>query len=227
MHDSKENLIVTDSHQLGGNNERLAKFYDDWAHGYEATAAGEEYVGYLLAAKLLDFVHQVYSDARRDAVQILDAGCGTGLVGGQLAKYGYAAIDGVDLSAGMIDVARKRGVYRRLVGDVDLNGASAQIATGRYDYTVCCGVFIDGHVKVDALRELLRATKPGGHVVASVRESYLASEPFASYLDGLVRDGVASIAFVVENGRYINVNRAHYYVIRKADDRKGAANGAA
>jgi len=46
--------------------------------------------------------------------EILDAGCGTGLVGVALAERGARSIDGVDLSPGMIAKAKETGVYRRL-----------------------------------------------------------------------------------------------------------------
>ncbi|RAH39706.1 uncharacterized protein BO95DRAFT_469476 [Aspergillus brunneoviolaceus CBS 621.78] len=59
---------------------------------------------------------------------VLDAGCGTGLVGQALATAGgaasssissIAAIDGIDFSPAMLAMARKTGVYRNLIrGDL-------------------------------------------------------------------------------------------------------------
>ena len=46
----------------------------------------------------------------------LDAGCGTGLCGPLIAPY-VRQLTGVDLSAGMLDRARTRGVYAELVKD--------------------------------------------------------------------------------------------------------------
>lgn len=52
--------------------------------------------------------------------RVLDLGCGTGLCGALVAPQADA-VDGVDLSAAMLEQARKRGVYRHLVHD-DLKG---------------------------------------------------------------------------------------------------------
>jgi len=50
--------------------------------------------------------------------RIIDAGCGTGLVGVQLRPVARRLV-GVDLSPGMLDLARSRGVYDELVnGDI-------------------------------------------------------------------------------------------------------------
>ncbi|MER8659451.1 class I SAM-dependent methyltransferase [Mesorhizobium sp. M0847] len=46
-----------------------------------------------------------YVDIDRAAVPILDAGCGTGLVGCQLVCLGFQSIDGFDLSEAMAENA--------------------------------------------------------------------------------------------------------------------------
>ena len=46
---------------------------------------------------------------------ILDAGCGTGLVGEALSVLGYDPVIGCDLSQGMLDHAARRGGYADLV----------------------------------------------------------------------------------------------------------------
>lgn len=52
---------------------------------------------------------------RADAsLRIMDAGCGTGLCGTLLAPYART-LSGVDLSAGMLERARARGIYHELV----------------------------------------------------------------------------------------------------------------
>jgi len=46
-------------------------------------------------------------------IKILDAGCGTGLVGVELKKYNYLNIDGADLSKKLLDLVPK-GYYKKL-----------------------------------------------------------------------------------------------------------------
>jgi SAM-dependent methyltransferase len=70
-----------------------------------------------------------------------DLGCGTGRTGSWLASRGVGEIDGIDLSPGMLEAARARGVYASLregeVGDTGLEG-------GAYDLVVSC--LVDEHL---------------------------------------------------------------------------------
>ncbi len=52
--------------------------------------------------------------------KILDAGCGTGLVGIALKQKGYESVDGFDLSEEMIKVAAATGVYKSLNSGIDM-----------------------------------------------------------------------------------------------------------
>ncbi|MCF5169352.1 class I SAM-dependent DNA methyltransferase [Pseudomonas canadensis] len=215
-HTAEESALVTASHRLNGEKEVLRAFYDEWAQGYVDTAFGEKYVGHWVCAKLLDVVaHALVKSGRPHSARILDAGCGTGLVGEQLAGIGYGEIDGVDLSAGMVEQARKTNAYSQLTADVDLNVRNPAIADDRYDLVVCCGVFIDGHVAVTALDELLRVARSSGYLVVSTRQSYLDHEPFVEYVERLAEDGKVRVVMRIERGNYINVDTADYWVLEK------------
>jgi predicted TPR repeat methyltransferase len=62
---------------------------------------------------MADAVQREYGAANKK-LTILDAGCGTGLCGPLIATYAERLI-GVDLSAGMLEKAKLRGVYDALV----------------------------------------------------------------------------------------------------------------
>ena len=49
-----------------------------------------------------------------DAGPILDAGCGGGIQAETLALLGYGPLVGLDLSEGMLEVARQKGIYQEL-----------------------------------------------------------------------------------------------------------------
>ena len=62
--------------------------------------------------------------------QAADLACGTGRTGAWLQQMGVHDIDGVDLTAEMVEVARAKGIYRRLfVGDV----LDTPLETARYN----------------------------------------------------------------------------------------------
>src|SRR6201996_1277017 len=72
---------------------------------------------------------------------VADLGCGTGRTGTWLAGRGVGEIDGVDLSPGMLEAARARGVYRSL-GEAEV--ADTGLADAAYDFVVSC--LVDEHL---------------------------------------------------------------------------------
>ena len=92
----------------GGDREELDRAYDEWAERYDQDiwASGNPFIA--IAAGLFSRHVRDY-DAR-----ILDAGCGTGNMAQVLYQIGYDNIEGLDPSAGMLEVARRKEVYRAL-----------------------------------------------------------------------------------------------------------------
>jgi predicted TPR repeat methyltransferase len=78
----------------------------------------------------------VPADARLD---ILDIGCGTGLMGDGLRAL-KRTLTGVDLSPNMLEAARQRGIYDRLIESDIVAFLNAQ--TDRFDLTVSTDVFV-------------------------------------------------------------------------------------
>lgn len=141
----------------------IARVYDTWAEGYEREMAG---VGYRHPQICLALLAR---HLPRGAEPILDAGAGTGLVGEGLAILGYPRAEALDISPGMLRVARTKGVYSAL-HEADLAGP-LPFDDNRFAAVVSAGVFTTGHVGVEALDELLRVTRPGGVVVLSVKDT--------------------------------------------------------
>jgi SAM-dependent methyltransferase len=142
-------------------DEELARGYDGWAARYDEDLAR---FGYRLPAVTMGLVgRHVAAEAR----PILEAACGTGLVGEALAVLGYADLAGFDLSEGMLAVARAKGVYRSLaqmrLGD-RLDFPDAQFAA-----TLAVGVFTAGHAGPEGFDELIRVTRPGAPLIISIR----------------------------------------------------------
>ncbi|MER9794154.1 class I SAM-dependent methyltransferase [Mesorhizobium sp. M0213] len=208
---------IKDSHALDGDVSRLAHFYRGWASSYELDVGRDGYCGPTVVAELASAVQTAYFANERAAIAILDAGCGTGLVGAQLKRLGFQLLDGFDLSEEMAEKARKTGVYRDVQGDVDLNGPLSDYSSATYDITVCCGVFTLGHVRPDALRELARMTRPNGFIIASTRKSYAEATSFEDEVRRLQDAGVLVTAQRLKDGKYIAEEGAHYWVFQVTD----------
>jgi predicted TPR repeat methyltransferase len=97
---------------------------------------------------------------------ILDAGAGTGILGGVLSNLGYRDLTGVDISDGMLAKAQERGAYRRLQKAV--LGEVLDFADTSFGAVTSIGVFVQGHAPPAAFDELLRITRPGGYFIFTV-----------------------------------------------------------
>ena len=169
------------------NTTQTRELYDDWAKSYDSDMAetSQDYVGPAIATAHV--LSSLNVPAIPPNVEILDAGCGTGLVGIHLAKVGATAIDGIDLSQGMLDVARKTGAYRDLA-TADLSGP-IQFPNGKYGVVVCVGTLTQGHVGPEAFDELVRVTQHGGFVVATVLDAIWQPEGYEGKVNALQKEG--------------------------------------
>lgn len=139
----------------------LAGHYDGWATSYEAEMAVAGYRHPTICLALLA------RHLPRGAAPLLDAGAGTGLLGEWLGIAGYPRVEALDLSPGMLAVARAKNVYAAL-HQLALGGP-LPFADGHFAGIVAAGVFTSGHVGVEGLDELVRICRPGGVIVLTVK----------------------------------------------------------
>lgn len=164
------------------NTEELSKAYKEWADSYDQDLIYEMgYVAPLLAT-------QLFSDNVKDrSTIILDAGCGTGLVGEYLHRHGYKNIEGLDYSRAMLEKAGQKQIYQKLKqGDLT---ESLDIESNTFDAVISVGTFTCGHVGPEAFEELLRITKPGGHICFTVREQAWEEDSYLDKIGTFQRDG--------------------------------------
>ncbi|MGF1562767.1 MAG: class I SAM-dependent DNA methyltransferase [Geminicoccaceae bacterium] len=158
-------------------------FYDDWANTYDATVLANTYETPRLVREALVRL-AVPTDAH-----LIDLGCGTGLVGEALHAAGYRTIDGLDLSAGMLEKAHAKAVYGELI-QADLLQPPTAVADRAYEHGVSAGVFTHTHVGPEALRECARMVQPGGYLVTLVKADFFKSAKFLSVIEALEADRV-------------------------------------
>lgn len=123
------------------NNRELEARYDEWADEYDADLREEfEWLAPKVTVGMLaNYVAQ--------ATKILDGR--TGLVRECLIDAGFRDLHGIDLSAGMLDVARRKAIYREL-RQMTL-GERLDFGDGTFDAVISVGVFTTGHAPVHAL----------------------------------------------------------------------------
>lgn len=158
----------------------MRDFYDEWAGQYDADLAQNDYA---TPGRIVDALGR-HLEAKGP---ILDFGCGTGLSGIALAAGGFTPIDGYDVSAGMLDVARGTGVYRNLIqGDPD---STFSVDLGKYLAVTACGAISPGAAPPQLLDEVMDALGPGGLLVVSLNQHALETNDYVGRIDGAVSDG--------------------------------------
>ncbi len=143
--------------------EQLLKYYQDWTNNNKYN---KDMVDWNYTAPQ-ETVSVLKKYAFNKNFKILDAGCGTGLVGIELKKHGYTNIEGVDFSQNMLDFV-PNGLYKK-IEKVDLNKL-LKFKDNTYDVVMCVGTFTYGHVKTQALDELIRIIKNNGLICFTINE---------------------------------------------------------
>jgi ubiquinone/menaquinone biosynthesis C-methylase UbiE len=133
--------------------EETKTYYDDFSGWYE----NERHHGYhaMIDELELDVLRPLAKDRKA-----LDVGCGTGLI--MQGLNGVASgITGVDLSQGMLGLAKKRGfqVAQGVAGNLPFADESFDLV---YSFKVLAHV---PEIR-EALAEMSRVLKPGGYLVA-------------------------------------------------------------
>lgn len=176
------------------DRQELANRYDEWASEYEDDLVdpGGPRESVALLTKYVPSRH----------ARILDAGCGTGLVGSLLAKQGYDNLEGLDLSTGMLEQARQKRCYRNLTQQA--LGEKLDFSDHGFDAVVSVGVFVCGHAPSSSFVELIRITKPGGHILFTLRPEFYEGTDFKATMSALEAQGLWSLIEVTApfDGRF-------------------------
>ncbi len=128
-------------------------YYDDFANWYER----ERGQGY---HQMLDDLEVELVQRYGDGKDILEVGCGTGLILERVAQFARRAV-GIDLSAGMLEKAKARGleVQEASATALPFPDASFDVA---YSFKVLAHV---EDIQL-AMSEMARVVRPGGWVLA-------------------------------------------------------------
>ena len=178
-----------------------AVIYDEWSETYDSYVKNLEYMAPKELVKLAipylrnnigDNINNTIGDNKLNK-NILDFGCGTGLVGLELKRQvdnntnthptikTTTNIVGIDISKGMIAKCRDRkNIYSKLFC-CDLtqtnnksNKLINEIGGTKFDMLLCSGVFLEGHLTLDIINRIfIHLVIPNGYICFTIRDSLL------------------------------------------------------
>ncbi|MGE3674123.1 MAG: class I SAM-dependent methyltransferase, partial [Polyangiaceae bacterium] len=142
-----------------GSHDSNRAYYDAFSKRYEALRGTNDPGGY---HELLDELEASFVERFATGRDVLEVGCGTGLVLSRIARFAKHA-QGLDLSPGMLEKAKERGL------DVTL-GSATDLPFPDASFDVTCSFKVLAHVPdlEKALSEMARVTRPGGMVLAEL-----------------------------------------------------------
>ena len=164
------------------NEQELEERYDQWAEEYDADLESD--FGWISPQRTSEYVAKHVANE----ASILDAGAGTGLVGECLHEMGFRNMTAMDLSQGMLEVARRKNIYQAL--DQMTMGETLNYDSDQFDASVIVGVFTQGHAPASSIDELVRVVKSGGHIVFSLRTDTYLENGFKDKMDSLESAGL-------------------------------------
>ena len=181
------------------SKEKVLDYYDNWTKKgqYNKDMVVWNYEAPQNTASLLN------KHAIDKKINILDAGCGTGLVGKELKKYGYSNLTGIDFSQSMLDLITP-GIYHT-IDLIDLN-EPLKYEDNTFDAIMCVGTFTYGHVKAHVLNEFIRIVNYQGLICFTINEGIYKEYEFDKKIDELTKNNQWEIIEFSKSTYIVNKN---------------------
>ena len=142
--------------------KKMENFYDKWAEKYdEICNLNSSYISnQYTAQKLVKYIKD------KESAVLLELPCGTGMTGEVVQKAGFCNIDGTDLSNGMLEEAKRKGIYRNVFKSCVTDTSKVDCPDNTYDGVYSVQGISAGMLELaPTVNEMLRVTKPNGILV--------------------------------------------------------------
>lgn len=181
-------------------DEYVALAFDNYADRFDEHIVSLDYRGPSLIARALEQT----CGAPRAALDIIDAGCGTGLCAAVIKPYARRLV-GVDLSQGMLDRAARLGLYDELTRG-ELTAFLEGLPAASCDVVVICDTFCYFGRLEKPLEATKRALREGGSALFTLEASLsggvtLDSSGRYQHSDAHVREAASAAGLAIEELR--------------------------
>eukprot|EP01010_Urceolus_cornutus_P000729 NODE_1241_length_1014_cov_793.400000_g776_i1.p1 GENE.NODE_1241_length_1014_cov_793.400000_g776_i1~~NODE_1241_length_1014_cov_793.400000_g776_i1.p1 ORF type:complete len:245 (-),score=63.99 NODE_1241_length_1014_cov_793.400000_g776_i1:278-955(-) len=151
--------------------EESKAVYAKWAKFYDAEVQSN---GFYAPSSLCEMAKRIIDP--NGSLKILDAGCGTGLLGQEFKKSVQpgAQMSGVDISPEMVEEARQKKCFD---GDLKVGNLKEELPFEKnsFDLVICVGCFLPGHCGPECIGTMFATLKVGGYGMFSIRQGYFTS----------------------------------------------------
>jgi len=170
-HDPTNPLALHRLHSYTGTNaparasdDYVRMTFDSFADSFDYVLKGLDYRAPGLVGESVAGLY----DSARSELEVLDAGCGTGLCGAFLRPYARR-LTGVDLSSKMLEKAYARGQYDDLI-EAELSAFMGQHAD-RFDLIVSADTLVYFGDLSEVFDRVRQALRHGGHFIFTVERT--------------------------------------------------------
>ena len=186
----------------------LRPFYAQWAQSYDQEV-GEN--GYVTPLRIAEALARHVKDL---SIPILDYGCGTGVSGQAFQEVGFLTIDGVDISAEMLEVAAQKKIYRHL--EVFAPETGPNVKLGAYQIIAAVGVIGAGAAPLAVLDKMMALLAPKGLLVFSFNDHTLEDPAYNGLVEDYVNQGQA-VLHLKEYGNHLPKQKinSNIYILEK------------
>ena len=186
----------------------LRPFYAQWAQSYDQEV-GEN--GYVTPLRIAEALARHVKDL---SIPILDYGCGTGVSGQAFQEVGFLTIDGVDISAEMLEVAAQKKIYRHLKVFAPETGPNVKL--GAYQIIAAVGVIGAGAAPLAVLDKMMALLAPKGLLVFSFNDHTLEDPAYDGLVEDYVNQGQA-VLHLKEYGNHLPKQKinSNIYILEK------------
>ena len=186
----------------------LRPFYAQWAPSYDQEV-GEN--GYVTPLRIAEALARHVKDL---SIPILDYGCGTGVSGQAFQEVGFLTIDGVDISAEMLEVAAQKKIYRHL--EVFAPETGPNLKLGAYQIIAAVGVIGAGAAPLAVLDKMMALLAPKGLLVSSFNDHTLEDPAYNGLVEDYVNQGQA-VLHLKEYGDHLPKQKinSNIYILEK------------
>ncbi len=198
MNDPSDSQPVPSLRQPPSDPADLAALYDDWSERYDDDLEAWGYRVPHLAATAL-------ANVQPGQGPVLDIGCGTGLVGRQLAGAGFGDLVGIDLSERSLALVGQTSLYRSL-HQLDVARQQIPFDDDTFAAAVCIGVMTYLPDTANAVREFARVVEPRGSILFTQRQDAWAERDDHRAIEALADQGVCTVESISEPLPYLPNN---------------------